>query len=204
MKESILIIPALLLATACFAADAPMVRPADWAQPIVSSTLGNFCRVNDELFRSEQPKVSHIKDLKALGIRSIISLRQYHSDAKEFERAGIVTLHYKMDAGSASIADLVAVLRLIRSAPKPVLVHCWHGSDRTGLVVAGYRMAFMGWPAARAVEELRLGGFGYHAAFYPDIAQMLLKTDVQAFRNAVMGPLPNRPPTPSPRQNKAK
>jgi len=184
----------LLLAVFC-AADAVKVRPGNWAQPIVASSLGNFYRVSDELYRSEQPSASDIPDLKAFGIQTVLSLRHYHRDSSEFESAGLSALQYKMDAGSVSVSDLIAVLRIIRTAPKPILLHCWQGSDRTGFVVAGYRMVFMNWSTADAIEELRLGGFGHHESSYPNIARVLREMDVSAVRKAVFdGAAPNPPP----------
>jgi len=162
-------------------------RPSDWAQPVAGVTLENFYRVSDELYRSEQPEESDINGLKAVGIKSVLSLRSHHTDDKEFDKAGIKTIHYEMKAGSVSTEDLIAALKLIQSAPKPILVHCWHGSDRTGLVVAGYRMAIMGWDAEKAIEELRLGGFGYHELYYPNIIKILKQLNIQDVRQSVFG-----------------
>ncbi len=175
----------LLLPALADPADPTKVRPDKWAQPVPGSTLENFYRVSADLYRSEQSRASDIPDLKALGIKTVFSLRHYHHDSPEFDQAGFVSLQCPMDAGSASAAELVAALRLIRSAPKPVLLHCWHGSDRTGFVVAGYRMIFMNWSAAEAIAELRLGGFGYHEAFYANLLRTLRGLDVAGVRQAV-------------------
>jgi len=175
----------LLLLTLSCAAGGPRVRPDQRAQPVLESKLDNFYRVSDDLYRSEQPGAADIPDLKALGIRTVFSLRHYHSDTPAFEQAGIAALHFKMDAGSVTIPELIAVLRQIDAARKPLLVHCWHGSDRTGFVVAGYRIVFMNWSPAEAVEELRLGGFGHHETTFPNIAKTLLEMDVAAVCTAV-------------------
>jgi tyrosine-protein phosphatase SIW14 len=169
-------------------ADDAKLRPEDWAKSVVGSSLGNFYRVSDDLYRSEQPTPTDIPTLKQFGIRTIVSLRHWHTDDRAFGHAGIGTLQYEMNAGSVSVPQLIAVLRLIRAAPKPVLVHCWHGSDRTGFVIAGYRMVFMNWSAEQAVSELRLGGFGLHETWYPNIAKTLMKIDVASVRAAVLNP----------------
>jgi tyrosine-protein phosphatase SIW14 len=194
MPRTLLLLPVLISIALPGVAETPKVRPVDWAQPIVGASLGNFYRVSDELYRAEQPEVSDLRDLKAMGIRSVLSLRHYRSDAKEFEQAGIATIQYKTDAGSVSVANLIAALKLIQSAPKPVLLHCWHGSDRTGFIVAGYRVVIQGWTAAQAVEELRLGGFGFHESTYPNIAKTLMEMDIQAVRNSVFTSPPNKQP----------
>ena len=153
---------------------------------MVGASLDNFCQVSAELYRSEQPDMASLPDLRTFGVQTLLNLRHYHDDAPDFEKGGLALLHYPMDAGSVSIPDLVKVLRMFRAAKKPVLVHCWHGSDRTGFVVAGYRIVFMDWTPEQAVEELRLGGFGYHAATYPNIVRILKGMDVAAVKKAVL------------------
>ena len=50
------------------------------------------------------------------------------------------------------------LLALIASSPAPVFVHCKHGADRTGVIVACYRMRQDGWSTARAMDEAKLYG----------------------------------------------
>lgn len=192
----------VLMPALCFGGELRM-RPDDWAQPVIGSSLDNLFRISPDLYRSEQPTPAQIPDLKKFGLKSVLSLRHYHADPHEFERAGIATFEHRMDAGKVSTADLIAVLKLIRSAPKPVLLHCWHGSDRTGFVVAGYRMVFMNWTADQAIDELSHGGFGFHALLYPNIIRTLKAMDVGAVRKAVFGtdgrsPAESVKPSPSP------
>ena len=177
---------AVFIAALLCGAAQPRIRPAEWAQPVLASTVENCFRVSDELYRSEQPDEDDIPDLKALGIRSLLNLRHFHVDAAVFGKNGFQLLAHPMNAGSASVADLVAVLRQFRSAEKPVLLHCWHGSDRTGFLVAGYRMVFQGWSREAAIDELRWGGFGFHESTYPNIIKMLRELDVAAVKKAVL------------------
>lgn len=176
------------------AAETVKDRPANWAQPVADSSLGNFYRVSDDLYRSEQPTPADIPELQRVGIRTVLSLRHYHHDSRKFDEAHLASLQCRMDAGSVSIPELIEVLRLIRTSPKPVLVHCWHGSDRTGFVVAGYRMVFMGWTADAAIDELKRGGFGYHAFFYPNVIKALRAMNVAEVRQAVFA----KEPAPAP------
>jgi protein tyrosine/serine phosphatase len=178
---------AILLSSASFSTfAAPRERPANWASPVIGSTLENCFRVSDELYRCEQPGSKDIPDLKALGIRSVLNLREYHTDSKKLEKAGLELHVYRIDTGEINIDDLVAALRLFREAPKPVMVHCWHGSDRTGSVVAAYRIVFEGWTTAAALDELRHGGFGYHERWFPNIVELFETLDADELRQRVL------------------
>lgn len=71
---------------------------------------------------------------------------------------------------------------MIASAPKPVLVHCWHGSDRTGIVVAAYRIVFQKWSMEDAEKEFCDERFGYHEFWYENLLKLLRETDWGAMR----------------------
>jgi protein-tyrosine phosphatase len=81
--------------------------------------------------------------------------------------------------------DVVAALRVMTDpAAQPVLVHCKHGSDRTGVVVAAYRIVVQGWSKEDAIRELRDGGYGFHGIFF-NIPEFLRDLDVAKVRQAV-------------------
>ncbi len=168
-------------------AGTPRVRPPSWAEALVDTSLENAYRVSDDLYRCEQPDTDEIDDLKALGIRSILNLRKHHTDSPAFTRAGFVLLAEPMNAGEVTEDLLVAALRRFHTAPKPVIVHCWHGSDRTGVFVAAYRIVFQGWPREAAIDEFRNGGYGYHKRWYPNLVELLSKLETEAFRAKVLG-----------------
>lgn len=172
--------------TTSLAADTPRERPANWAVPVIETTLGNCYRVSAELYRCEQPGIQDIANLQALGIRSIFNLRHYHTDAKAFEQAGFKLFLQRMEADELTVDNLVAALRQLRIAPKPVMVHCWHGSDRTGAVVAAYRIVFQDWTPAAALDELRHGGFGYHEKSFPNIISLFETLDAADLRKRVL------------------
>ena len=178
--------PVLLLLNVAGAAEIPRERPATWAVPITSTTLETCYRVSDELFRSEQPDKKDIPALNTLGIHSLLNLREHHTDSKRYEQAGFKLLLQRMEADEITVADLVAALRQLRAAPKPVLVHCWHGSDRTGSVVAAYRIVFQDWTPAAALDELRHGGYGYHERWFPNIITLFEHLDAADLRKRVL------------------
>lgn len=126
--------------------------------------LPNFQRVDDLLFRGGQPKPGGYARLARLGVKTVVNLRDDDgraiSEGEEARAAGL--RYYNVPFGRLGCpldAEVERVLRLI-DAPEnqPVFVHCRRGADRTGLVVAVYRMTHDGWTAERAQEEAnRLG-----------------------------------------------
>jgi tyrosine-protein phosphatase SIW14 len=164
----------------------PRERPDHWAAPVINTTLENCYRVSDDLYRCEQPKKKDIADLKALGVRSILNLRRWNTDPRALEEAGFKLLVQRMEADDLTVDDLVAALRLMRDAPKPIMLHCWHGSDRTGSIVAAYRIVFQNWTPAAALDELRHGGFGYHESWFPNIITLFEGMDADALRKRVL------------------
>lgn len=162
------------------------VRPIEWAQPMLGSELGNFYRLNDEVYRSKQPDDEAMAVLESMGIRSILNLRQFHSDEDDARGTRLTLYRVPVNAGEIDNDFMLEALRTIAVAEKPILIHCWHGSDRTGVVVAMYRMVFQGWSRERAIDEFVNGGFGYHASFYPNIERYLETVDIAAMRQQVM------------------
>ena len=73
-------------------------------------------------------------------------------------------------------------LKIIQAAEKPVLLHCWHGSDRTGAISAAYRIVFEDWEKEKAIEELRKKEFGYHENWYPNVLSLLRNLDTPKLR----------------------
>ena len=83
-------------------------------------------------------------------------------------------------------ASNVRILRILGDAERgPVLVHCKHGADRTGMVVALYRMVYQGWDRQKAIQEMRKGGYGFHS-IYRGLVRHLQDVDVVALRDQVM------------------
>lgn len=83
-----------------------------------------------------------------------------------------------MNAGEVTEKQLIDVLRIIQNRKGQILVHCWHGSDRTGVTIAAYRIIFNNWSKSQAIDEMVNGGYGYHSNIYPDLVHLLKKLDV--------------------------
>ena len=94
-----------------------------------------------------------------MGIKTIINLRSFHSDRDEIGQAALAYEHIYMKAWHPEEKEVVRLLKIVTDPKRtPVLVHCQHGADRTGTMVAVYRIAVQGWSKAEAIRELTQGG----------------------------------------------
>lgn len=145
----------------------------------------NFYKISDDLSRSEQPTRKQIQYLDKLGFKTIINLRLLHSDRDKLENTTLSEVWIKIRAGNISDEKMIEILKAIKQSPKPILIHCWHGSDRTGVAVAMYRMVFQNWSKPQAINELMKPEFGHHYNVYPNIIKYIENVDIEKIRAAV-------------------
>lgn len=128
----------------------------------------HFARVNDRLYRGGQP--SHKETLRALaamGINTIINLRDdddnSSTEAEDAKAAGLRYFNIPFKRmGRPHDADVARVMSLIDAKENGVVfVHCHRGSDRTGLVIALYRISHDGWTDHAAIDEAKHFGLGF-------------------------------------------
>ncbi|RYY87873.1 MAG: protein-tyrosine-phosphatase, partial [Comamonadaceae bacterium] len=138
-------------------------------------------------YRSAQPRREDIPLLQALGIRTVVSFRSFNSDERVLRGSGIDLVRVPIDTWSIDDDEVLRALTAIREAERkgPVLIHCWHGADRTGVVAAVYRMALQGWNKDAARHEMFRGGYGYHP-LWRNIPGYLARTDPQAMHAALV------------------
>lgn len=133
----------------------PADRPAHWAQPIRMEGVPNLHKVSDTLYRSAQPSAEGMKNLKAMGIETIVNLRSFRSDRDEIGETGLAYEHIYMKAWHPEEKEVVRFLQIVTNPKRtPVLVHCLHGADRTGTMSAIYRIAIQGWSKEEALQEM--------------------------------------------------
>ena len=152
-------------------------RDPKWALPIETKGAGNFHKVSDRLYRGAQPTKKGFKNIEKLGVKTVVSLRSFHSDRDELEGRKLGYEHISMKAWNAEEEDIVRFLQIVTDTSKgPVFVHCQHGADRTGTMVAAYRIVVEGWTAEEAATEMVEGGYGFHAV-WPNLVRYV-KTDI--------------------------
>lgn len=163
-------------------AETPAIgAPASEARPQIDG-LPNLFRVSPTLWRGAQPTAEGMRNLRTLGVKTVLSLRAFHSDRDELDGTGLRSERIWFKTWHAEDEDVVRFLRLVTDpANQPVFVHCQHGADRTGTMVAVYRIVVQGWSKERAIEELRQGGFGFHE-MWSNLVAYLEALDVDALR----------------------
>jgi len=127
--------------------------------------IARFHQVDEHLYRGAQPTEPGLTRLHALGIRTVLNIRDDGDAAVESERRiveslGMRFVHIPIKDGnifnwSRQIpTDTVRrFFEVLGSMPGPVFIHCKRGTDRTGALVAIYRIARNGWDTARALQE---------------------------------------------------
>ena len=172
----------LALALMASPAATSQTRPASWAPPIALAGAPNLHKVSDNLFRSAQPSAEGMVNLKAMGIKTVVSLRAFHSDRDELGNTGLGYEHIYVKTWHPEREDVVRFLKVATDPARgPVLVHCQHGADRTGTMVAIYRVAVQGWSKAEAAREMTEGGYGFHEVWV-NLIPWLEKLDIDAIR----------------------
>ncbi len=169
----------LLLAAACMAQSA---RPEAWAQPLEIEGVPNLHKVSQGLYRSAQPSSTGMENLRKLGVRTVVNLRTFHTDRDEIGTTGLNYVRIPMQAWYPERRDAMRFLRIVSDTSRtPVLVHCQHGADRTGAVVAVYRTAVQGWSKEAALREMTTGGFGHHRV-WKNLPLWFRRLDIETLR----------------------
>jgi protein tyrosine/serine phosphatase len=126
---------------------------------------GNFHTViAGELYRSAQPTAAQIEDYaQKYGIRTIVNLRGasnaawYADETATAERLGIKHIDFSMRASKGITAEQAdQLVALLKDAPKPILIHCQAGADRSGLVSVIYSQRIAGMPEEKAEKQLSI------------------------------------------------
>lgn len=179
MKSRIQVVRTVCLAVAVMASAAPHAAPQGQTQPAASAEhsagkkltlpgVKNFGEVTPLLYRGAQPSPEGFKALAGMGIDIVVDARLSGKDAerKAVTKAGMqyvsIPWHCLLPKDK-TIAQFLAVLR--DNPNKKIFVHCRYGDDRTGMMIAAYRMAVENWTAEEAWKELLKFGFNRTLCF---------------------------------------
>jgi tyrosine-protein phosphatase SIW14 len=144
--------------------------------------IPNFHQVNDHVLRGGQPADEAWPRLAKLGVKTVIDLRREdeHSTAAEAQAvaaAGMKYFNVPMKGVVAPTNEQIAKVLALLNSEDLVFVHCKRGADRTGAVVACYRIAHDRWERKQALNEAKSFGLAWD--------QMGLKHYVMMFQPAL-------------------
>jgi protein tyrosine/serine phosphatase len=163
-------------ATATRAAATPAPRPG----------LPRFGTITTHLYRGGQPDDRGFAELKSMGIDVVVNLRHEENEIGR-ERALVEGLGLRYVSipwrgkQEPNLAQMAEFLNLLRGNPdKRVFVHCERGSERTGVMIASYRMSAERWTPAEALAEMeafgfRGLGFGHLKRFVREFPTLLMR-----------------------------
>lgn len=130
--------------------------------------IPNFHVVNDRVYRGGQPSGEGFRNLAAAGIKTIVDLRDeedHIKNEKHFVKA--LGMHYVSipmkgmhTPSEKSVSHALKVLYDEHAGP--VFIHCKRGADRSGLVLACYRMEHDNWSNREALDEARSYGMSWY------------------------------------------
>ena len=129
----------------------------------------NFLAVNDQIYRGGQPSDRGFRNLAEMGVKTIVDLREEGEERSKDEKRlvkalGMKYVHIPMK-GMKTPKDkqISQALRVLNDdSAAPVFIHCKRGADRTGAVLACYRIQHDKWDNRRALEEARGNGMYWY------------------------------------------
>ena len=182
MRRLLLCLLASGLPIACSAAppdNGKAVQSEPWATPVKHDA--NLYRIDDKLYRSEQPVAEDGEAIVKLGIQSVINLRFFdRNDDDHLKAYGLTLLNRPLLSWSIKPKEIAEILYLSEKQQQngAVLIHCYHGADRTGLIAGMYRIIYQGWTAEEAKAEMQHGPYGYHS-IWKNIANLFTEEKVK-------------------------
>lgn len=133
----------------------------------LGSPIRNFCVEGPSLWRGERPSRDDASWLMQHGVRTVVNLEVFISDRYAFDRAHApadtqeIQYYHIPDFEpvhlinwsllDAHVAEFIAI---VKRAPKPVYVHCLDGLDRTGVLIAAYRVLMENVDPEAAIAEV--------------------------------------------------
>ena len=158
---------------------------SQWAKPITKPGLPNLHQVSPVLYRGARPTREGVAELARMGVKTIIDFqtsldRPIAED--DVSGTGIELIHIGFNAWHPEHNDVVRFLKLATDESKqPVFMHCRHGSDRTGMMCAIYRIVVEGWTKDQAIAEMTDGDFGFHP-IWQDLLYYIRALDVEKLK----------------------
>ncbi len=154
-----------------------------WAHQVDPSF--KLFEMSPTLYRSALPRPEHLALLQQLQVRTVVTFVK-DDDRQWLGDSNISLISIPLHADRVDDADVLRVLNVLQLAETrgPVLMHCKHGSDRTGLMAAMFRTVIQGWSKQEALSEMLNGGYG-QADDMEDARQYVEQADIDKLREAL-------------------
>jgi tyrosine-protein phosphatase SIW14 len=139
--------------------------------------------VNYNIYRSAQPSKDAMQQLSQVRYNDVLNLRRVNKDNRFAKGSEVQIHHLPIKTRKMKEDDIVQALKIIDDSHYAILVHCKHGADRTGTVIAAYRIIYQDWKKDEAIIEMRNPKFGYHEKLFPKLVELIENLDVEGIRN---------------------
>jgi protein tyrosine phosphatase (PTP) superfamily phosphohydrolase (DUF442 family) len=165
-------------------AASPAARPATWAVAVSTQGVANLWRVETDLYRSARPESAGFQELEKLGVKAVLDVE---SPADEAAAKGtkLKLFHVPMNAFGLRDESVLEAMKILSDpANRPIVIHCQHGADRTGAMMALYRVVVEGWSKDDAIREMNAGGY-HHSSWFSNLDRYVAGANVDALRKAL-------------------
>ena len=163
----------------------------------------NFGEVGPELFRGAQPTKEGFEQLQRMGVGIVVDLRDDGGKERaEVTNLGMIYVSIPWHCYDPLDASVAQFLTLVRDNPgKKVFIHCRLGTDRTGMMVAAYRMSQQGWTPREARKEMEAFGYSFeHHVICPGLGHYEKDFPHDYATSPAFEKLRGSPATPAPAQ----
>jgi protein tyrosine phosphatase (PTP) superfamily phosphohydrolase (DUF442 family) len=122
--------------------------------------IPNWANVTDNLFRGGQPASAGYKALQEMGVGIVVDFRdepgEIAGERRDVEALGMKYVSIPWSGSNKpSTFQVVQFLDLVRANPQArIFAHCKRGADRTGVMIAAYRIVVQHKEVTDAVAEM--------------------------------------------------
>jgi tyrosine-protein phosphatase SIW14 len=151
----------------------PSLSERSFAQKLFLNGVPNFGGISPTLFRGAQPSQEGFDGLAKMGVDIVINLRgDQGNEQEQVTKLGMRYVSIPSQCSHMTDDGVAKFLSILRQNPdKKIFVHCQFGVDRTGMMIAAYRIAEQGWTAEESRREMEAFGFSRaHRMICPGLA----------------------------------
>ncbi|MBI1977328.1 MAG: dual specificity protein phosphatase family protein [Candidatus Omnitrophica bacterium] len=125
----------------------------------------NFHKVTDGVYRCGLISKQAAPLLKELGVKTVVTfddnLKRVQKERTFLgeQKINLVSIPWSgWDYPDDRVVEQALTLLDSREA-RPIVIHCKHGQERTGVVIASWRVSRENWPVEQAYLEMKAHGF---------------------------------------------